>query len=632
LLKSQHPGALGIKGLRSGLARRVRTLMALKDREWRELSFRNRWLLKVCGPLLLAAGAIACFAWTGSSRGTPQDEWRNSLAGRTIMALSTAAENVDAERIPGLLGDAKIFFDAGKLDHVEGLCEEVLKIDPENAEALQLIDAISKARKANPSENFADKSGAKPGEMERVLPPESDASKGRFIAPQTIGSFEHALSNALAIVSEERMRKAGSMPGERSTGVTNIVYAPKGRRRIRRLLDEIRVPSVSYDNVRLAEVLSRLRDDIKERDPEKRGFDLLVSSEVPVAPIPPGPIDPATGLPVPTGPLPDSARPLPVGPGENLLRVENRNITIVPPLQNLTLGMALDAICKVADPPLYYSVEDYAVVFLPAERPRPLFTRSYRVDRDALLAHFGGQWTLDAPNLRPSPRARDVLDTLREFFAEAGVDLAPPKAMFFKDRLGMLMVRSTLEDLDAIQQVLSKFTAPVRQVLLEVKVADFRGDAVGIRSALGIELNDKQILSDPQYRMVIRALEQRDHIDVLGPQRAVTLSGHQFQLPTVEALGTDEAAMHVTSRVGPDDRTVSLGVFIGGREAATAVLRDKQTLMLPLPAVKKVYANGVTARIFVRVAFVTATIVDAAGNRVHAEEDEANPFEGIWRF
>ena len=80
--------------------------------------------------------------------------------------------------------------------------------------------------------------------------------------------------------------------------------------------------------------------------------------------------------------------------------------------------------------------------------------------------------------------------------------------------------------------------------------------------------------------MIIRALEQRDHVDVLGPQRAVTLSG-QFQLPTVETLGTDEAAMHVTSRVGPDDRTVSLGVFIGGREAATAVLRDKQTLMLP---------------------------------------------------
>ena len=144
-----------------------------------------------------------------------------------------------------------------------------------------------------------------------------------------------------------------------------------------------------------------------------------------------------------------------------------------------------------------------------------------------------------------------------------------------------------------------------------------------------IELNDKQILFDPQYRMIIRALEQRDHVDVLGLQRAVTLSGISSNYLPSKRWGRMKR-LCVTSRVGPDDRTVSLGVFIGGREAATAVLRDKQTL-LPLPAVKKVYANGVTARIFVRVAFVTVTIVDAAGNRVHAEEDEAT-FEGIWRF
>ena len=187
--------------------------------------------------------------------------------------------------------------------------------------------------------------------------------------------------------------KGGLNARERSTGVTNIVYAPKGRRRIRRLLDEIRVPSVSTDNVRLAEVLSRLRDDIKERDPEKRGFDLLVSSEVPVAPIPPGPIDPATGLPVPTGPLPDSARPS-RGAGREFAASGEQKHQDRSAAAELDLGMALDAICKVADPP-FYSVEDYAVVFLPAERPRPLFTRSYRVDRDAFLAHFGGQWTLD---------------------------------------------------------------------------------------------------------------------------------------------------------------------------------------------------------------------------------------------
>ena len=63
-----------------------------------------------------------------------------------------------------------------------------------------------------------------------------------------------------------------------------------------------------------------------------------------------------------------------------------------------------------------------------------------------------------------------------------------------------------------------------------------------------------------------------------------------------------------------------------------AQLRDRQTAMIPLPSVKKVYGEGVSVRVLTRIAFVTVKIVDADGNRVYAEEDERNPFEGIWRF
>jgi hypothetical protein len=223
---------------------------------------------------------------------------------------------------------------------------------------------------------------------------------------------------------------------------------------------------------------------------------------------------------------------------------------------------------------------------------------------------------------------------LRGFFAEKGVDLAPPKAMFFKDRLGMLMVRTTLEDHDKIQRTLAQFVQPERQVLLELKVAEFRGDAVGVQSAFGFELNDKKILTDPQYRLLIRALERKDQVDVSGPQRVVTLSGQsaRFQLPTVETLGLNDAILHVVPHVLSDDRTIPLAVRCGRQDVANAVLGDKQTVMLQLPAVKKIYAEGGSARIFVRIAFVTVTIIDAAGNRLHAERDDPplNPFQGIW--
>ena len=82
-------------------------------------------------------------------------------------------------------------------------------------------------------------------------------------------------------------------------------------------------------------------------------------------------------------------------------------------------------------------------------------------------------------------------------------------------------------------------------------------------------------------------------------------------------------------------RTVRMTVAIsllGGNVTATARVRDRQTAMIPLPSVKKVYGEGVSVRVLTRIAFVTVTIVDAAGNRVYAEEHETNPFEGIWRF
>jgi len=46
--------------------------------------------------------------------------------------------------------------------------------------------------------------------------------------------------------------------------------------------------------------------------------------------------------------------------------------------------------------------------------------------------------------------------SVHAFFAAIGVDLSPPKNLFYKDRQGMLMVRATLQDLDTVEQALAK--------------------------------------------------------------------------------------------------------------------------------------------------------------------------------
>ncbi len=212
------------------------------------------------------------------------------------------------------------------------------------------------------------------------------------------------------------------------------------------------------------------------------------------------------------------------------------------------------------------------------------------------------------------------------------------------------------------------------------------------------------ILTDPQYRVTLRALEQRAGVDVLAAPRVTTVSGRQAQIQVVDIMtvvnGVNPAALvqpgmppatnnipFLTSSipVGPildvipvvaaDGYTISLTViptiteFIGydrpvenssvrvwedGKEKPVAMplprfrvrqmhtqaqLWDGQTLVLggfpvettqvtkdkvpvlgDLPAVGSLFRSESkqTAKKNLLV-FITATIVDPAGNRVHSE-------------
>jgi general secretion pathway protein D len=67
------------------------------------------------------------------------------------------------------------------------------------------------------------------------------------------------------------------------------------------------------------------------------------------------------------------------------------------------------------------------------------------------------------------------------YFAAAGVNLAPPKSIFFNDRLGELLVRATLQDLEIIQQAIEMLNLTPPQVTIEAKFADLtQEDARGL--------------------------------------------------------------------------------------------------------------------------------------------------------
>ncbi len=191
--------------------------------------------------------------------------------------------------------------------------------------------------------------------------------------------------------------------------------------------------------------------------------------------------------------------------------------------------------------------------------------------------------------------------------------------------------------------------------------------SIRVNATLGSQMTG--ILTDPQYRVVLKALEQRSGTDVLSAPSVTTLSGRQAQIQVVDmktvVTGTDPVAgtnavttavipcgpvLDVVPTVLADGVTVQVNVkasvteFLGYDPAARgsasgpqplfrlrelktiANVWDGQTLILGGGMVELPGAgtNAATAGKVVRkqlLVFVTPTIVDPAGNRVHTHDE-----------
>jgi hypothetical protein len=119
--------------------------------------------------------------------------------------------------------------------------------------------------------------------------------------------------------------------------------------RLEATLKETVLPEVSFDGLPLGEVLHWLRDESLKQDKET-GLNFLISPNRAGGSSPEG-INPATGLPS--------------APATEPFDMSGVIVKFTLPLRNVTMKNILDAIVKVADHPIEYTVEDYAVVFSP---------------------------------------------------------------------------------------------------------------------------------------------------------------------------------------------------------------------------------------------------------------------------
>jgi len=334
-----------------------------------------------------------------------------------------------------------------------------------------------------------------------------------------------------------------------------------------------------------------------------------------------------------------------------------------------------------------------------------LYTRTFKVNTNEFTRTLGLVGAVAPTNFQAA---------VHNFFSNLGVDLmAPGISFFYGERSGMLLVRATLADLDIVEQALQVMNTPAPQVNIQARFVEMtQNDAkamgfdwfMGNSSIVGTNLVHHPqsigkfsltsnlltgILTPPQFKVVLRALEQREGVELLSAPDITTMSGRQAQIQVVDmkTLVTGETplitdgmevrllqttnmpfgpVLDVFPHVSTDGYSVQMTLipsvteFLGyDKPDATLTNFPMEKLLsadLPLPhyrlrqAVAQVNVwdgqtiviGGLTSEIVTRqpdgsttknpdpkpqkkqlFVFITPTIIDPAGNRVHADEEMA---------
>lgn len=386
--------------------------------------------------------------------------------------------------------NAKLLYEMGKLDEAEVILNQVIKDDPSNRTAPYYLDLIKEARFINRARR-----------RESVVKTELVDVEDAWLPPT----------------------KQNSLPIPNPMASTNLVYTSPGRQTIEYKLDQIRLNQVQYD-LSLYDVLDQLKRESMKRDPDGIGINFMFNPHT----------EPTVGAISPTdttGAVPAGVVSAPAAP------VDPKTITIqiAPALNNLSLKDVLDAITKVADTPIKYTIEDYAVVFSPKPSDQvALYTKVFKVNPNTfvqgmqnVLAYSppisggtsgggggggsssgsqssGNNGPANIPYVQYAPivsggqgggggggltggttrtvgidfvthtnNTLELHEMVRTYFTTAGVNLSDPnKSVFFNDRTGLLMVHATLQDLDIIQEAIETLDQAPPQVSIEAKFAE----------------------------------------------------------------------------------------------------------------------------------------------------------------
>ncbi|HMO65145.1 MAG TPA: M56 family metallopeptidase, partial [Verrucomicrobiota bacterium] len=272
----------------------------------------------------------------------------------------------------------------------------------------------------------------------------------------------------------------------------------------------------------------------------------------------------------------------------------------------------------------------------PSPATNALFTRFYRLAAHRLVE------AIRRSGVPEAARATNQTEAVRAYFQAAGVEVAPPKALFLNEELGVLMVRLPMDELEIVQMAIETLNSAPPMVQLEMQSVTNVNHA-GLDDLLGGR--DLVVLSQARAGELTRRLQKTAGVKLMAAPKVTTLSGRQAQVQVAEIKtvfrpeqpqGQREdfgLTVDMMPQVEPDGVTLTLVVSAGFREFLgyeegeatprprirslqtglfTVVLLDGQTLLARLPPQPGGAPDDAGVLIL-----VTPTIIDPAGNPVN---------------
>jgi Flp pilus assembly secretin CpaC/tetratricopeptide (TPR) repeat protein len=278
------------------------------------------------------------------------DGLRGRLPSQAVRDLAPEVERL-REQVGELVQDGKLLYEMGRLNEAEAKLQEAFRLDPNNAAAEYYLKLIGETRYSYGARAREVMVKEKIVEMERAwLPPTThqDLPAPNPMARTYVGG----------------------------TDITPIATGP-GRHALQEKLHRIILDEIEFDGLPLPAVLRFLGEASMARDPEKRGVNFMINPNVYATAFAAPLVDPTTGQLISAPP------PEPMDINSVLVRIS-------PPLRNLRLIDVLEAITSVADRPIRYSVQEYAVVFAQKADEIQLENRIFRINPNTFMEGLEG--------------------------------------------------------------------------------------------------------------------------------------------------------------------------------------------------------------------------------------------------